>query len=313
MQRLFRNIRLALVIPVQNHTEFLLQCLSLLASQCFPREDWEVLICDDGSTEDIRSAVDSFKKTLNVKFLQQKPKGPAAARNLGIRGSESPIIIFLDSDVLPDQALVSYLINALDKNPEWMGAEARVEPAGGKRDPLWDGPICSKGGRYHTAAIAYRRAVLIEAGGFDEMFKLPACEDIDLAARVLKKGPIGFVPEAIAFHPLRPVNLRTHWHWRRHWKYEMILAKRYGFLSFPGNPAGPFPRLRVALAATVTLPTGRLIEGLKYMEREPIDGMLACFYAIFDVFCGLWALPSILFSRVPPRLNYLSTDKNITL
>jgi hypothetical protein len=85
----------------------------------------------------------------------------------------------------------------------------------------------------------------------------------------------------------------------------MILAKRYGFLSFPGRPAGPFPRLRVALAAVVTLPAGRLIEGVKYIRYKPSDGMLACLYALFDVLCGIWALPEILFGCVPARRNYI--------
>jgi glycosyltransferase involved in cell wall biosynthesis len=305
LEILIRDIRLALVIPVQNHLEFLQQCLSLLSNQCFPRKDWEVLICDDGSTEDIRSVVVSFERVLNIRLLHQQAKGPAAARNLGIRGSTSPVIIFLDSDVLPDQALVKHLMNALDKNPEWMGAEAKLLAIGGKESPLWDAPICRDGKRFHTAAIAYRRKALIEAGGFDEAFKLSACEDVDLAARILKQGPVGFVPEAVVYHPQRRVTMSTHWRWRKFWRYEMILAKRYGFLAFPGYPAGPFPRLRVALAAIITLPAGRFIEGIKYIKCNPSDGLLACLYASFDVFFGVWVLPSILFSRVPPQRNYL--------
>jgi GT2 family glycosyltransferase len=220
--------------------------------------------------------------------------------------SIAPIIIFVDGDVVADQALVSQLVTSLDKNPEWVGAEAKIESIGRNKGPLWDAPTCYNGGRYHTAAIAYRRKALGDVGGFDENFMLPACEDVDLAARLLKLGKSGYVPEAIAYHPVRRVTLWTHWRWRRHWKYEMILAKRYGFLSFPGHPAGPFPRLRVALAAIVTLPAGRLIEGVKYVKRKPFDGVFACLYALFDVFCGFWALPSILFSRVPPHCNYLS-------
>jgi GT2 family glycosyltransferase len=293
------------VIPVHNHPELLGKNLSALASQNHKLRDFEVLVCDDGSTDDIQSVVASFQGIMNVQLLKQKPKGPAAARNLGIRKSVAPIIIFLDSDVLPDQALISNMMKALDKNSEWMGVEARIESMGGRKSPLWDGPICGNGGYYHTAAIAYRREALIKAGGFDETFKLPACEDVELAVRVLPHGTISYVSEAVAYHPVRRVTLHTHWSWRRHWKYEMILAKRYGFLSFPGHRAGPFPRLRVALAAVVTLPAGRFIEGIKYVRHNPSDGMLACLYALFDVFCGIWALSSILFSSVPARRNYL--------
>jgi hypothetical protein len=85
----------------------------------------------------------------------------------------------------------------------------------------------------------------------------------------------------------------------------MIVAKRYGFLAFPGKDAGRFPRLRVALAAVVTQPGGRFNEGIRYMRKNFFEGLLACLYALFDVFCGLMALPTILFSVVPPRRNYL--------
>ncbi len=303
------GFQVTVVFPIRNRRDLLEKCLFHLTFQDFALDNFEVLICDDGSTDGLRLVVEKFNEIIpNLRLLRQKPKGPGAARNLGIRESIAPIIIFLDSDVVADRTLVSTLVTALNQNCGWMGAEAYIGPTGGNESPLWDGPICSKGGRYHTAAIAYRREALIRAGGFDESFKLPACEDVDLAVQVLKLGPIGFVPEAVVKHPRRHVTLRTHWRWRQHWKYEMILAKRYGFLSFPSNPVGSFPRLKVALAAIITLPAGRFVRGLRYIQHEAVDGMLACFYAIFDVFCGLWALPSILFSSVPKRRNCLSND-----
>ena len=60
-----RNVPLALVIPVRNQTELLHQCLSGVAKQTFSLEDYEVLICDDGSTEDIRSVVEKFRGIFN--------------------------------------------------------------------------------------------------------------------------------------------------------------------------------------------------------------------------------------------------------
>jgi GT2 family glycosyltransferase len=170
---------------------------------------------------------------------------------------------------------------------------------------LWDAPVCDHGGRYHTAAIAYRRDALFSVGGFDETFKLAACEDVDLAAKLFKEGVIGFASEAKALHPLRKVTLLTHWQWRRSWKYITILAKRYGFLAFPGRQAGRFPRIRVAVAAVITQPLGRFIEAFKHMKRNFREGIIAGLYALFDVIFGLTALPAIFFSTVPPRRNYL--------
>lgn len=85
----------------------------------------------------------------------------------------------------------------------------------------------------------------------------------------------------------------------------MILAKRYGILGFPEHSAGRFPRLRVALAAVVTLPGGRLLDACKHMRRNIGEAIWASLYAFFDVICGLIALPEIIFSPVPPRKNFL--------
>jgi glycosyltransferase involved in cell wall biosynthesis len=197
------TFQVSVVMPVHNHPELLEKHLSSLSSQDFSLKDFEILVCDDGSTEDIQSVVEKFRGILNVRLLRQQQKGPAAARNLGIKKSTTPIIVFLDSDVLADQTLISRLVTALDQNEEWVGAEACNKPIGGDEGPLWDSPVCHDGGRYHTAAIAYRRDALFKAGGLDETFKMPACEDVDLAVQVLKEGPIGFVPDAIAKHPWR--------------------------------------------------------------------------------------------------------------
>ena len=97
------KFQVSVVIPVRNHAELLEKNLSSLASQDFMSKDFEVLVCDDGSTENIRSVIESSRRVLNVRLLEQKPKGPAAARNLGILDSTAPIILFLDSDVVPDK------------------------------------------------------------------------------------------------------------------------------------------------------------------------------------------------------------------
>jgi hypothetical protein len=93
-----------------------------------------------------------------------------------------------------------------------------------------------------------------------------------------------------------------------HWKYLVTLAKRYGFLAFPETKTGRFYRLRIALAAIITLPLGRLLEALRWTIMDPSVAARAGCYAIFDVICGMWALLDILTSRVPERLNYLQKE-----
>jgi glycosyltransferase involved in cell wall biosynthesis len=299
----------SVVVPVRDRADLLKRCLDSLASQDLPAKHYEVVVCDDGSAKDLAGTVAEFRpSTLNVRLAKQGRRGPAAARNLGIRLSTSPVVLFIDSDIVADPALIQRLVVALRENPRWAGAEACLLPSGDKQGPLWEAPGAATGGRFHTAAIAYRREALIAAGGLDETFPLPACEDVELAARILSQGPVGFVPDAKAYHPLRKVDIRMHWRSRLHWKYVAILAKRYGFLAFPERKIGHLPRLCVARAAILGLPLGRMLEALRWIKRGPMDAVLAGLYSLFDILCGLWALPGILLDPVPERLNYLRTD-----
>jgi glycosyltransferase involved in cell wall biosynthesis len=299
-------LRASVVVPVRNRADLLTRTLETLVAQDFPAPAYDIIVCDDGSADDITEVLTRFSAgPVAIRLAKQAPLGPAAARNLGIRESDAPVVIFVDSDVLADRALIVTLIGALHTHPEWQGAEAALHPVGKVIGPLWDAPTSTEGGRYHTAAIAYRRDVLLAVGGFDEEFNLPACEDVELAMRVLEHGPIGFVPKAKVWHPSRRVTGAMHWRWRRHWRYETILAVRYGILAFPGRSCGPFPRLRVAWAALVTLPAGRILAALKNCAKTPRDACLAALYALFDMLCGLLVLPSILFAPIPARRDYL--------
>jgi GT2 family glycosyltransferase len=298
---------ISIIIPVRDRAGFLEQCLSALLTQDFPLSECEVLVCDDGSREDLRPVVALHQnRGLDIQLLRlEDTKGPAAARNLGIRAARASLIVCVDSDVVCDREFLKHLLKAMETHTEWVAAEGAVLPAGNSISLLEDAPENYNGGTYLSGASAFRFEALVKAGGFDENFLLPACEDAELAARLLIMGQFGWVPAAKAFHPVRRVTARTHWMWRRNWKYETILAKRYGFLSFPGHNAGRFPRLRVALAAVLNLPAGRLLQALTKPGQRFSDRLKASLYSILDVFCGLSALPQILLGPVPDRANYL--------
>jgi len=295
----------AIVVPVRNRGDQLRACLERLVHCLDGGSPCELVVCDDGSGEDLGPVVEPFASGgRRVRLVRQPPRGPAAARNLGIRSSRSPIVVFVDSDVLPDADMVPRLIAALQEHDHWVGAEARLEPVDGEDNPLWNAPVCRDGGRYHTAAIAYRRGVLEAVGGLDETFPYPACEDVELAYRVLQLGEIGFVPEAVAHHPRRRCTFRSLWIARRHWRIVALMARRYGFVSWPENQTR-FPRLRTSVCAVVTLPLGRARRALRWFVRSPRVGALALLHAAFSVVCGLAMLPDIWRAQRTVRKDYL--------
>lgn len=302
-------LRLSVVIPVRDREDLLAQVLGALVTQDLPFSEFEVVVCDDGSTAHLRGVVNEAANSgLNVRLEKRPAYGPAAARNHGIRVSSAPTILFMDSDVVPDANVLRTVVEEMDADPECVGAELSLRPLGLERGILWESPEAPHGGFYHTAGIAYRRAVLEAIGGMDEQFTLAACEDVELAARALRIGRFAFVGDATVWHPRREITLQTHWRWRKHWRYHAILAVRYGILGFPGRSAGRWPRLRVASAALFTLPIGRLRKSFRAWQEGPLVVLRAMMFVIVDVVSAIVVMPDILIRSVPPRLNYLSRD-----
>ncbi len=295
----------SVVIPVYNRADMLREVLIGLAKQTMPTDAFEVLVCDDGSTESLDATLALFATSLpRIRHLRQANQGPAAARNLGIAHATADVVVFLDSDVIPAHNVVEGLTRALAANPVWQGAEAKLQPTGGQDSFGWDAPRSDSGGHYHTAGIAYRKTVLKEVGGLDENFCKAACEDVELAVQVLRHGPIGFVPEAVVYHPRRRRTAASCWKGRKNWRYVQMLASRYGFLAWPGNKTS-FPRLRTALCAIATLPAGKSLEALKRLPACPGDAIRGLGLAFVDWLGGVSMLPVILFAPLPPRRSRL--------
>ncbi len=196
-------IRVSVVIPAYNVAFCLQDCLTGVQRQTLPREQFEVILVDDGSSDNTLSLATQLKGSLgldNLQIAHQANAGPASARNQGIRLAKGAIIAFLDSDCVPQPDWLENLIQPLLDNQELIGAEGRTLPASEQRtlvDHYIDNP---NGGYYWTCNIAYRRQTLLDIGGFDEGFPYPASEDIDIAHRIQKKGAIAFAPDAVVYH-----------------------------------------------------------------------------------------------------------------
>ncbi len=99
----------SVVIPTYNRQPILEKCLRAIEQQSLPAnspvEGYEVVIVDDGSTDGtVRWLEESAAEFPHVRLFEQDHKGPAIARNFGVREAKGDTIIFIDSDlvVLPD-------------------------------------------------------------------------------------------------------------------------------------------------------------------------------------------------------------------
>ena len=88
-------MRVSVIIPLYNKEPYVRRALSSIRAQTF--EDFEVIVVDDGSTDEGARAVESFDDA-RVRLVHQQNAGPGAARNRGIAEARGELLAFLDAD-----------------------------------------------------------------------------------------------------------------------------------------------------------------------------------------------------------------------
>ena len=98
----------SVITPTYNRSSLIANAIDSLINQTF--QDWELIIVDDGSTDETLKIVSSYFSDSRIKYYRQDNKGRSSARNLGIRKAQSDFICFLDSDdyYLPDHLKLIY-------------------------------------------------------------------------------------------------------------------------------------------------------------------------------------------------------------
>ncbi len=105
------KLEYSIIVPTYNRADEIEKLLPTLKEQSFPASMFELLIVDDGSTDNTEETVARFAKEADfkIKYLRQKNQGPAAARNLGMKNAEGEFFIFVDSDVTLPPAWLSII------------------------------------------------------------------------------------------------------------------------------------------------------------------------------------------------------------
>lgn len=103
---------ISIIVPVFNAAPFLRDCVDSVLAQTFA--DWELILVDDGSADDSRTVCDGFAaRDARIRVVSQRNRGPAAARNAGVRLAGGRYVMFLDADDrLFDHALATLIAEA---------------------------------------------------------------------------------------------------------------------------------------------------------------------------------------------------------
>jgi glycosyltransferase involved in cell wall biosynthesis len=298
-------IEISVIIPTLNRRHELRQCLLALASQTFPAAQYEVIVIDDGSGEDIQGVVQEVGQGAeHWRYFRQASKGPAAARNQGIRLARGALVAMTDSDTLPAHDWLAKLAEAFAQHAEAVGVEGKVHALNeGAFGILGEGPTNKQGGVYLTCNCAYRREVLLKVGGFDESFPFAAYEDTELAARAKTLGPIVWQPQAVVVHPERPLTSAAVLKKLRHWEYILIVGFRYGYLGWEKYPV-KHPKLRVALLSLVALPLAKFRHALAWLTRQPAAAVQMMLFGVLEALGALTlVVPRVLLTNYDARIE----------
>lgn len=184
----------SIIIPCYNYGHFLERAINSIKYQDFP--NWEILIIDDGSTDNsAQVAKRHAAESNNINYQFQSNSGPATARNLGISQCQGKYIIFLDADdtLAPEALTTVNKIFSTNKNIECLiGAHATIHSNGTTK--ISPAPILPENPEkrllfYLEKKIGVCNGAMVIARKVFETIQFPeelrSCEDIPFFAKIL--------------------------------------------------------------------------------------------------------------------------------
>ena len=200
-----KPLLLSVIICTFNRAELLKQVLDSLTLQTIAHDKFEVIIIDDGSTDNTREIADFFSGKLPIKYFYQKNAGLASAKNHGTYASQGKIVLFLDDDDVATPTLLEEHIKTHEKYPKdhyavlhlttW-SPEITVTPLMHFITEigcfLFSYPHIKHGNildytYFWGGRTSCKRSFLLEHGVFNPVFRF-GCEDIELAYRLSWHG-----------------------------------------------------------------------------------------------------------------------------
>jgi GT2 family glycosyltransferase len=204
----------SVVVPTYNRLPRLKQVLAAFERQEYPRDQFEVVIVSDGSTDGTHDYLSNLSTPLHLNFVAQANRGPAAARNQGIQQANGEYVLFIDDDIIAAPQLIAEHMRLHITQPNLVVLGPMLTPIDFKLSPwvAWEQAMLDKqyhamrsgkwtptARQFYTGNTSLARRFLLSAGGFDERFR--RAEDIELAYRLDNHG-VRFVfhSDAVGYH-----------------------------------------------------------------------------------------------------------------
>ena len=303
----------SVIIPAFNAGRTIAAALRSVFTQTYC--DFEVIVVDDGSTDDTEARVAEWSD--RVVYKRQRNGGPGRARNAGIAIASGRLIAFLDADdvwlprklarqvayferfpstgLLHAAALVSRApLTTLRETADAVPLDCATQPPSHQFGPVFHGEVA-----INTLTVMTPRDVLEDVGGFDERRELHV-EDWDLWLRIASRYPVGYTPLPLAIH--RPCGSMSSAVEKTYRGQEMVIGKAGPLCAIACARHAGHPRqcMKSRLHRLYSdLGYERFWKGQMVPAREayaralrirPTDARAGCYYTASFVGCG-WFEP----------------------
>jgi glycosyltransferase involved in cell wall biosynthesis/peptidoglycan/xylan/chitin deacetylase (PgdA/CDA1 family) len=205
-------MELSVIIPTYNRRDLIARTLPTVLAQDLPREDWEIIVVVDGSTDGTAEYLRGLEAPVAIRVIEQPNRGPGAARNAGLRAARGEIALLLDDDSLCEPSFLRQHLAAHNGlgpcvvfGPTLIARESRPGISSDYVTSLFAefrDRLVGNGGPRSAAELelfsncSAPRGLLVDQGGYDESVRW---FEATMLARSLwaSKVQIRFLPEAI--------------------------------------------------------------------------------------------------------------------
>ena len=188
---------LSVIVPAYNGAGVLPRCFAALAASDLPRACWELIVVDDGSTDDTAGLAAQWADV--VVRLPGDPHGPAYARNRGSEAARGDVLVFIDADVCVHPGTLRRFALLFAHHPELAAAFGSYDdhpPAPGLVSRFRNLLHCyhhrlgaGEATTFWAGCGAVRARAFFTVGRFDEwQYARPSIEDIELGHRLHQQG-----------------------------------------------------------------------------------------------------------------------------
>lgn len=257
----------SVIIPTYNSASFIGDAVESVLNQSFT--DFEVLVIDDGSTDDTEKALEQYASS--VRYIRQPNGGVAAARNRGIAESRGRLVAFLDADDTWFQSKLERQVAALGQHRNFRACysaytvvDSKLSPTRIQRserrgkaleDLLTRGNVIGS-----ICTVVCERSMFSEVGGFDPA--LSQCADWEMWIRLAMHTDFLYLDEPLVTYRQHNSNMSRSAPLLEHDSL-MVLEKGY---AIPNLPPSLQARRRAALARNYMVLAGTYFHAHRYLD-----------------------------------------------